>query len=306
MRCTRIGDEPDWIRMTSSFVATLGFAFVLATVAQASDPVLPFIVQSHRGAGVLAPENTIAAFELGWKLGTIPEADVRTTKDGVIVAFHDADFSRVVHGATPEQKKQGVKDVTFAELSALEVGAEGGSGFERRKVSSMADIFAVMQGKPERRLYLDIKQVSLPALAKLVEQHEVAPQVILASTDMKVIHAWKSLLPASNTLHWMGGSEASLRQRMEVLKKEDFRDITQIQIHVRQPKGSTGWQSYEPSEAFLREVGVELKPRKILFQALPWGADTPDIYRKLLSLGVESFATDHPDVLMPVMQEHLK
>lgn len=294
-------------RMCTRFpgIGAVALCFLLS-LAFAAEAVPSFIVQSHRGAGVLAPENTIAAFELGWDLGTIPEADVRTTKDGVMVAFHDADFSRVVHGATEAQKKQGVKDVTFAALSALEVGAESQSGFERRRVSSMADIFSVMKGKPQRRLYLDIKQVSLPALADLVKKYEVASQVILASTDMKVIHEWKTLLPASNTLHWMGGSEASLRRRFEELKKKDFRDITQIQIHVRQPKGASGWQSFEPSEAFLREVGAELKPRNILFQALPWGADTPDIYRKLLSLGVESFATDHPDVLMPVMQQHFR
>src|SRR4030095_13901082 len=64
-------------------------------------PLEKFIIQSHRGAGELAPENTIEAFELGWKLGTYPESDVRTTKDGVIVAFHDNDFSRVVKNISP-------------------------------------------------------------------------------------------------------------------------------------------------------------------------------------------------------------
>ncbi|HWG84805.1 MAG TPA: glycerophosphodiester phosphodiesterase family protein, partial [Deinococcales bacterium] len=46
------------------------------------------LVQSHRGAGVLAPENTMAAFRLAWSLGTVPEADLRQTRDGEIVAFH--------------------------------------------------------------------------------------------------------------------------------------------------------------------------------------------------------------------------
>ncbi len=281
-------------------------AHALFLSAAPSGPAAPpaIIVQSHRGAGVLAPENTIAAFELGWEMGTIPEADVRTTKDGVIVAFHDANFARVVHNASPELKKQGVKDVTWAELSTLEVGAENKEGgFARRKVSTMADIFAVMKGRPDRRLYLDIKQVDLPALAALVRQHEVAPQVILASTEMKVIHEWKGLLPDSMTLHWMGGTEEKLRSRIQELAKDGFRDITQLQIHVREVKGTTGWRAIEPSEAFLKEVAAELKPRGVLFQALPWGADTPDIYRRLLALGVESFATDHPDVVMPVMRE---
>lgn len=291
-----------------SVLAALSAACLLSLSPHAalSAEVPPFIVQSHRGAGVLAAENTITAFELGWKLGTIPEADIRTTSDEVIVAFHDADFSRVVHGADAVLKKKGVKDVTFEELSKLEVGAESKDGFQRRHVSSMDEIFAIMKGRPERRLYLDIKQVKLPELAALVKKHEVAPQVILASTKMEVIHEWKTLLPDSNTLHWMGGTEESLKQRIEALKKENFVDITQVQIHVRQTPGSEGWTSFQPSEAFLKSVAAELKPRHILFQSLPWAADTPEIYRHLLTLGVESFATDHPDVVMPLMRAHFQ
>src|SRR5207248_1069694 len=76
-----------------------------ATSAQRSDwnvkdhvPLEKFLIQAHRGAGELAPENTLAAFELGWKLNCAAEADLRTTSDGVIVAFHDENFARVVKG----------------------------------------------------------------------------------------------------------------------------------------------------------------------------------------------------------------
>src|SRR6188474_3329210 len=62
-------------------------------------PLEKIVVQSHRGAGVLAEEGTLEAFELGWKLGTYPESDLRATKDGVIVTFHDENFARVVKDA---------------------------------------------------------------------------------------------------------------------------------------------------------------------------------------------------------------
>src|SRR4026209_2463996 len=102
-------------------------------------PLEKFIIQSHRGAGELAPENTIEAFELGWKLGTYPEADVRTTKDGVIVAFHDANFARVVKDVSPEMKKKGVADITFEELGNLDVGAWKGDQFAGRRVSRLSE-----------------------------------------------------------------------------------------------------------------------------------------------------------------------
>ena len=124
-------------------------------------PPEKFVIQSHRGAGELAPENTIEAFELGWKLGTVPESDLRTTQDGVIVAFHDANFKRVVKGASPELQKQGVVDVTFAELSKLDVGAWKGESFAGRRVSKISEVFDLMRCQPERRLYLDIKNVDL-------------------------------------------------------------------------------------------------------------------------------------------------
>src|SRR5829696_3434158 len=107
---------------TTMMMLTTGTTLLTALIAAAPEnwtvrghiPPEKFIVQAHRGAGVLAPENTLAAFELGWKLNCVPEADVRTTSDGVIVAFHDNNFQRVVVNVTPEMTTKGVKDVTFA------------------------------------------------------------------------------------------------------------------------------------------------------------------------------------------------
>jgi glycerophosphoryl diester phosphodiesterase len=48
------------------------------------------LVAAHRGASTLAPENTIAAFEKAIEVGAeMIEFDVRRTRDGVLIAFHD-------------------------------------------------------------------------------------------------------------------------------------------------------------------------------------------------------------------------
>lgn len=48
------------------------------------------LVAAHRGASTLAPENTIEAFEKAIEVGAeMIEFDVRTTRDGVLIAFHD-------------------------------------------------------------------------------------------------------------------------------------------------------------------------------------------------------------------------
>src|SRR4051794_39207383 len=129
-----------------------------------------FIIQSHRGAGVLAPENSLEAFELGWRLGCWPEADVRTTRDGVIVAFHDGDFSKMASISDPATKKRGVADLTWDELSTLELG-------NGRRVCRIDDVFGRMVERPERRLYLDVKRVDLAQLAVEVQRHQIDRQV---------------------------------------------------------------------------------------------------------------------------------
>ncbi len=269
-------------------------------------PLKQFIVQSHRGAGDLAPENTLEAFELGWKLGTWPECDVRTTRDGVIVAFHDATFERVVRGVPPELAKKGVKDVTFEQLSRLDVGAWKGEGFVGRHVCRISDVFALMQGRPERRLYLDIKNVDLAQLAKDVLRHEVGPQVVLASTDYEIIREWNRLVPKGQTQLWMGGTEDTLRKRIDDLRKTGFAGVSQLQIHVHLKRGAdpAGPDPFTPSSAFLVEAGREARSHGIVFQVLPWGVVAPRVYGRLLDLGVMSFATDRPDITLDAVARY--
>lgn len=262
-----------------------------------------FLIQSHRGAGLLAPENTIEAFELAWKLGTVPEADLRTTSDGVIVAFHDKDFSRVVRDAPPELQGLGVQDVSFAELAALDVGAWHGEGFVGRRVSAMAEVFELLRAHSERLLYLDIKNVDLPQLADLVSQADVARQVILASPRHEELRQWHALAPASRTILWMGAEEAALHQRIDTLRQAGFEAISQLQIHVHACI-ENGAVQMAPSPAFLRELGQELQARRILFQVLPWHSAQAEVYTALLDLGVQSFATDFPHVTLQAVHDY--
>ena len=43
----------------------------------------------HRGDGKGRPDNTMEALLYTWAKGYTPESDIRFTKDGKIVAFHD-------------------------------------------------------------------------------------------------------------------------------------------------------------------------------------------------------------------------
>lgn len=313
--------------------ASLCLAFFLGSLAGAgaagTRPAAPWniadhlkpddvIVQSHRGAGYLAEENTVAAFELGWTMGTIPECDLRTTADGVIVTFHDSNFTRVVKGLPPELQKKGVKDVTFDELLKMDVGAWRGDEFVGRKVSRLADAFEAMKGRPDRRLYLDIKQVSLPQLAAEVKAHGVERQVFFTTPDPALIAEWMKLVPDSSSLLWMRGNEEGLRERIAALRATGFAGITHLQIHIFPTKtieealkmatitpdrikttvaaAHASPHQFTVSDGFLRDLGEELRAHGVLFQALPYTSDVT-VCGRLFDLGVMSIATDYPDAV---------
>lgn len=54
---------------------------------------------AHRGAGTLAPENTLAAFRLGAQHGyRMFECDAKLSADGVLFVLHDATLERTTNG----------------------------------------------------------------------------------------------------------------------------------------------------------------------------------------------------------------
>jgi glycerophosphoryl diester phosphodiesterase len=256
------------------------------------------LIQSHRGAGNLGPENTLESFRLGWRMGFVPEADVRVTKDGVPVAFHDNDFTRLAPDTPAEIRDLSIADVTWDQIRGLDVGSYKGEEFAGQRIPRISDVFDALKRNPDWLLYLDFKNITLADLASLAREHGVISQTILASTVYPHLVEWMELAPESATLHWMGGTEVRLRERINALREAEFKSITQLQIHVDLIAELSADEPFSPSSSFLREVGEELKPRGILFQSLPWKVADVAVYQRLMDLGVESFASDDPQVAL--------
>ena len=72
---------------------------------------------AHRGAGKLAPENTLAAFRLGAQYGyRMFECDAKLSSDGVPFLMHDATLERTTNGHGTGG------DLPWAELAQLDAG----------------------------------------------------------------------------------------------------------------------------------------------------------------------------------------
>jgi glycerophosphoryl diester phosphodiesterase len=110
----------------------------------------PFWI-AHRGAGKLAPENTLAAFKLGASYGYRAfECDVKLSRDGVPFLLHDADLKRTTgqHGLASERN--------WSELVSLDAGSWHSPNYASEPLPSLETIarFCINSG---HQLNIEIK-----------------------------------------------------------------------------------------------------------------------------------------------------
>lgn len=112
---------------------------------------------AHRGLHGEVPENSLRAFEAAIKAGYVIETDVRLTKDGRLVVFHDDDLKRM----TGDPRK--VIDCTLGELSALRLnGTDCIPTFEEflHTLSGLSPLLLEIKNVPEADTDAFIAQIS--------------------------------------------------------------------------------------------------------------------------------------------------
>ena len=92
---------------------------------------------AHRGAGKLAPENTLAAFKLGASYGyRMFECDVKLSSDGVPFLLHDDTLERTTNG-------HGIAGLqSWQELQKLDAGSWHSSPYAGEPIPSLDTIAA--------------------------------------------------------------------------------------------------------------------------------------------------------------------
>jgi glycerophosphoryl diester phosphodiesterase len=90
---------------------------------------------AHRGAGKLAPENTLAAFRLGAGFGYRAfECDVKLSRDGVPFLLHDATLERTTDGAGT------AGELAWSELATLDAGSWHGPAYAGEPLPRLDEI----------------------------------------------------------------------------------------------------------------------------------------------------------------------
>ena len=127
-----------------------------------------FIVCAHRGDHNIAPENSIDAYLRAAKEGAdYGEADLRMTKDGVMVLMHDDTVDRTTDGHGR------VQDLTFEQIRALHFK---NPSVPDQKVPTFEELLDAVRGK--MGIYMDIKAVHPKDVLPLLKKHRMEKQVI--------------------------------------------------------------------------------------------------------------------------------
>jgi glycerophosphoryl diester phosphodiesterase len=224
---------------------------------------------AHRGGGHLGLENTLETFGVSQALGIrYLETDVRLTRDGVAVLFHDDDLRRVF--GRPESLSRLLYRELPLEIPTLE---------------------AALQCFPDACFTIDIKDyASIEAIADVLRRTGSAERVCIAG-------AWDGTLAQ---LARSVGDDLSLAMGWRAL----CRLVTSS--HSRLPLSRRGRSGFV--HVPLRIGRLPVFAERLLHRAhdlelrmIVWTVNDADVMRELLDVGVDGIITDRPDVLREVL-----
>ncbi len=285
---------------------TAGSAFAALTPAQLEK--LPHSL-NHRGDGWRRPDNTLEAILYTWGMGYTPECDIRCTKDGKIVAFHDESL-----------KNRKISEWTWAELREEDVGSYRGEQYATCRPPLWETIFTAMEENPARRIHIDWKDVPPEKVAEMVKAHGLEKQCWFITREYDAIKRYKAALPGGQTLHWMNLAswdyfdfdkpgecercEAGMMKLFEKAAKENFKDIDIVELHC-QIRVMDGRYVFCPKPETMKSCIARLHAAGVEALAHPrWHeANDPGVYKALLEMGFDSLGTDFPKTLYQAIDE---
>ncbi|MDJ0756647.1 MAG: glycerophosphodiester phosphodiesterase family protein [Ardenticatenaceae bacterium] len=149
---------------------------------------------SHRGAGKLAPENTLVGIEAAMAHGAdLIEVDVQRSRDGVLFLMHDKSVNRTTTG------RGAIKDMTAAEIRQLDAGIYFSPTFAGEPVPTLNEALELTKGHPAT-LVIELKNPELYSnieveVAELVKSHQMEDQVMVVSFNRESLKKMETLLP---------------------------------------------------------------------------------------------------------------
>ncbi|MDZ7344790.1 MAG: glycerophosphodiester phosphodiesterase family protein [candidate division KSB1 bacterium] len=235
---------------------------------------------AHRGASQLAPENTLAAFELAAQQGVDGiELDVRLCRTGEWVVIHDRRLNRTTNGRGSVRRK------SIDELRGLDAG----SSFHRHFVNEPIPTLEEVLDWARHRVLLNIEVKSLARRRDRAEQQllhslnrcDVRQQCLVSSFNPIVLRRLALLDPTLPT-----GLLLNVKWLQRITEKSWIRFINVRALHL--------------SRRLARPAVLE-RIRRTGLRVLVWGVNQPEELSFLVESAVDGIITDAPSLLYTIL-----
>lgn len=231
-----------------------------------------FVNYAHRGASAYCPENTLLSFYTGLQMGANGiETDVRATKDGVPVLFHDDTLERVTGEAG------GVSDYTWEELQAFL--AKNGDTYD--KIVRLEDFLRLFSFR-DLTFAIELKGPGVARdVAALLTQYDMQGKTVVTSFRLAYLKEFH---------------EAATTFKLGYLTKDVsdacLAELRELGIDELCPKAVL-IESAEQVDAWHRAG----------FRVRAWGVANEELMRRAYDAGVDGMTVNFPDRLAAYIQE---
>jgi glycerophosphoryl diester phosphodiesterase len=228
------------------------------------------IAFAHRGGASDNPENTMPAFQHAVDLGyTYLETDVHATRDGVLVAFHDADLSRTCG------RPGTINSLPWSEVSAARVSG-------REPIPLFDELVSAF---PDARFNIDCKSdTALAPLISALRRLDCLDRVCVGSFSDRRLRRLRATFGERLCSSFGPGEIAALRSRVPVRTRGQ---VAQVPVRYGRVRVVS-----PPTVARAHALGYHVHV---------WTIDDAAEMHRLLDLGVDGIMTDRPQVLKDVL-----
>ncbi|MGY8694566.1 MAG: glycerophosphodiester phosphodiesterase family protein [Verrucomicrobiia bacterium] len=236
------------------------------------------LVFAHRGFSSKAPENTMAAFRLGWESGADGvECDVHLTADGEVACIHDYDTGRV------SDRKLIVAESNWRDLASLEVGGWKDSKWKGEPIPTLREFLAAI---PENKVLVIELKCGLEVVAPLVELIDESGRdfdslVIISFIEDSLIEL-KRVRPNLNS-YWLSDLDVQEDGSVKPSIEEILNTIDRLGVD------GFGGQS---GEGISQSLVDALKAKDYALNV--WTVDDAKEARRMKRIGVNSVTSNNP------------
>lgn len=231
----------------------------------------PLRVVAHRGASDVAPENTLAAVDLAWRLGAdAVEVDVRLTADRRVVVIHDPTTDRTA-GVHLE-----VAATDSRHLRELDVGRHRHPCFAGERIPYLEEVLETIP--TGRQLFIDIKcgpEILVP-LGEAVTASGKRAQVAVLGFDLDTLRTVKRMGP-NVPAYWLRAKRRFASYAGSLARQARAASMDGLDVH---------WSGV--TRHFIQAV------RTAGLQLQVWTVDDPAHALRLQAQGVDGITTNCP------------